>query len=146
MLCEWGTPTVPDRAHYDTSLYFAPVSCLALRVCSRKRLPSGWHNFAAHPDGKYWLCFQRFLGEVPGRWGRTFLLELAFSVKSRMKYPSLHAVIKLACCPTLIITKLQGLIYFGSKIIKKCRISSICRLARYYSHTSIKNVYGKSSN
>lgn len=100
---------MPDGGHYDTNLYFTPVSCLELRVCIRKKnYPV--NNITLQPilmantDSASEDSWEKSLEGEAG----CFLLELAFAVKSRMKYSSLHAVIKLACCPTLIITTVTG--------------------------------------
>jgi len=61
--------------------------------------PSWWQILTASEDSSE-KCLECMAGH--------FLLELAFAVKSGMNYPSLHAVIKLACCPTLIITTVAG--------------------------------------
>ena len=67
---KWGIPTLPDGAHYDTSLYFVPVSSLGLGVCIRKIYPSDdtplQPILVANTD-----CFWGLFGEVPGMYGRT---------------------------------------------------------------------------
>lgn len=71
MPCQWSIPKVPDRAHCDTSLCFAPISRLRLRVCIRKIYPvddvSLQPILMANID-----CFWGLLGGVPGRGRGTF--------------------------------------------------------------------------
>lgn len=54
------------------------------------------------PDSEY--SWENCLAGEAGH----FLPELAFPVTRKTKYPPLHSVISLACCPTHAITTITG--------------------------------------
>lgn len=145
MPCQWSIPKVPDWAHYDTSLCFAPVSRLGLRVSIRKNYPLGdaplQPILMANLD-----CFWGLLGQAPGRAVRTFPGGTGFCCEK------LYEISMYACCNQSGMLSntdhhysYRAWSFLGPKWQRNVE-SFIRRLARYYSHASIKNMCGKLSN